>query len=142
METSFRFLMPSHPRFLAAVRASVLELGSALGFEDSDSRAIVLAVDEALANVIRHAYHSRLDQPVEVNCRVLPDRLEFTLLDEGEPPDPARICAQPMDDSALGGRGTHLIRMIMDEMAYEKVGGRNQLRMAKRLPQSGQDSRE
>jgi anti-sigma regulatory factor (Ser/Thr protein kinase) len=139
---SFKFLMPSHPRFLPVVRACVLELGSTYGFADPDSRAMVLAIDEAVANVIRHAYHGQHDQPVEVNCRVLPDSLEFTLLDEGEAPDPARICGQPLNDTSFSGRGTHLIRMIMDEMVYEQVGGRNQLRMVKRLPESRQESAE
>lgn len=134
MDVHLRFSIPSHPRYLAVVRASVAELGSVSGFSEKVCRSMVLAVDEALANIIRHAYRSDFDQPVEVDCRALPDRLEFTLLDYGEPPDVARIRAQPMDDSALGGRGTHLIRMIMDEVIYERVAGGNQLRMTKHLP--------
>jgi anti-sigma regulatory factor (Ser/Thr protein kinase) len=139
MEVYLKVLVPSHPRFLSVVRAVVGELGSVFGFPDEECRGMVLAVDEAMANVIRHAYRSDFDQPVEVNCRAWPDRLEFTLLDQGVPPDPARICAQPLDDSALGGRGTHLMRMIMDEVIYERVPGGNQLRMTKRLTAPGDD---
>ena len=137
MDVCLKFSLPSHPRYLAVVRAAVGELSSVSGFAEDQCRALVLAVDEALANIIRHAYRSDFERPVEVRCRVLPDRLEITLLDQGEPPDPARICAQPMDGFALGGRGTHLMRMIMDEVVYETVPGHNQVRMIKRLPVAG-----
>ena len=134
MDFHLRFVMSSDPRFLSIVRSAVAELGSVYGFPEEECRAITLAVDEALANVIRHAYRNHFDQEIEVNCRALADRLEFTLLDQGEPADPARICAQPMDEVALSGRGTHMIKMIMDEMVYERVPEGNQVRLTKRLP--------
>jgi anti-sigma regulatory factor (Ser/Thr protein kinase) len=58
----------------------------------------------------------------------------FRLLDQGEPPDPARICGQPLNDVSLSGRGTHLIREIMDEMSYRQTQGINELRLVKLLP--------
>jgi anti-sigma regulatory factor (Ser/Thr protein kinase) len=87
-----------------------------------------------MTNVIRHAYHSDPDRSIEINCQARTDRLEFTLFDQGDAPDPARICAQPLDDSALGGRGTHIIQMVMDEVSYERVRGGNLLRLRKSLP--------
>lgn len=141
MDFHLRFVMSSNPRFLSIVRSAVGALGSVYGLPEEECRAVTLAMDEALANVIRHAYKNHYDQEVEVNCRAWADRLEFTLLDHGEPADPARICGQPLDDFALSGRGTHMIKMIMDEMVYERVPGGNQLRLIKRLPatQSGGD---
>jgi anti-sigma regulatory factor (Ser/Thr protein kinase) len=141
MDFHLRFVMSSNPRFLSIVRSAVGALGSVYGLPEEECRAVTLAMDEALANVIRHAYKNDYDQEIEVNCRALADRLEFTLLDRGEPADPARICAQPLDDFALSGRGTHMIKMIMDEMIYERVPGGNQLRLTKRLPvtQTGGD---
>jgi anti-sigma regulatory factor (Ser/Thr protein kinase) len=55
--------MPSHPRFLPIVRAAVGELGLVYGLPEESSREVTLAVDEALANIIRHAYKNRYDQP-------------------------------------------------------------------------------
>jgi len=126
--------MPSHPRFLSVVRAAVGELGLVYGLPEESSRGVTLAVDEALANIIRHAYKNRYDQQIELNCQAGNDQIEFTLLDQGEPPDPARICGQPLDDVSLSGRGTHLIKMMMDEVTYECVPGGNQLTLIKRLP--------
>jgi anti-sigma regulatory factor (Ser/Thr protein kinase) len=134
MKVQFRFWIPSHPRFLAVVRAAVGELGSVFAFPDEQCRGMVLALDEALANIIRHAYRGKFDQPVEVSCQVLSDRLEFTMLDQGEPPDPARLAEHPLDDVSLSGRGTYIIRSFMDEVRYEQVPGGNQIRLSKRLP--------
>ena len=126
--------MPSHPRFLCVVRAAVGELGLVYGLPEESSQGVTLAIDEALANIIRHAYKNRYDQQIELNCHVGDDQIEFTFLDQGEPPDPARICGQPLDDISLSGRGTHLIKATMDEMTYERVPGGNQLTLIKRLP--------
>jgi anti-sigma regulatory factor (Ser/Thr protein kinase) len=134
LDASLKFLIPSHPSFLAVVRAAVGELGSVYGLPDSECRGITLAVDEAMTNVIRHAYHGDAEQVIEVNCQVGAHCLEFTLLDQGDPPDPARLEAHPLDDVALGGRGTHIIRMVMDEVCYERTPRGNQLRLSKRLP--------
>ena len=126
--------MPSNPRFLPIVRAAVGELSLVFGLPEESSQGVTLAVDEALANIIRHAYKNRYDQEIELNCQAGNDQIEFTLLDQGEPPDPARICGQPLDDVSLSGRGTHLIKAMMDEVSYERVRGGNQLKLIKHLP--------
>ena len=133
VEARLKFLLPSDARYLALIRAAVRELASVSGLADEECCAMTLAVDEAVANVIRHAYRGSSCGTIEIDCRAAADRLEFTLLDAGDPPDPARIRANPLDDSALSGRGTHLIRMIMDEVCYERVPRGNQLRLSKRL---------
>ncbi len=125
--------MPSHPRYLSVVRAAIGELSMTVGLPEVECDAVVLAVDEALANVIRHAYKNRYDQKVEFHCEVSEERMEFTFLDQGEPPDPARICAESEDELALSGRGTHLMKAIMDEVTYQQVAEGNQLKLIKRL---------
>jgi len=134
-ETSFhlRVVMLSDPRFLSVVRAAVGQIGLVYGLTDASCRGVTLAVDEAVANIIRHAYKNRYDQKIELDCCAGTDQLEFTLIDRGEPADPARICAQPLDEVSLSGRGTHLIKATMDEMRYERVPRGNQLRLIKHL---------
>jgi anti-sigma regulatory factor (Ser/Thr protein kinase) len=137
MNFHLRFVMPSHPRFLSVVRAAVGELGVVYGLPDDGCRGIALAVDEALANIIRHAYKNRYDQEIVLDCEASGDRIEFTFFDRGDPPDPAKIQGRPLDEVALSGRGTHMIKMIMDEASYETVPGGNQLRLTKYLPPEG-----
>jgi anti-sigma regulatory factor (Ser/Thr protein kinase) len=133
MAFRLRLTLPSDPRFLCVVRAAVGELESIYGLSQDEGIGVTLAIDEALANVIRHAYKNRHDREIEFECSADEEQMVFTLLDQGEPPDPARICGKPLDDCALSGRGTHLIKAVMDEVSYQKVSGGNQLKLVKRL---------
>jgi anti-sigma regulatory factor (Ser/Thr protein kinase) len=112
-------------------------LGLIYGLSNEECIEITLAIDEALANVIRHAYKNREDEKIEFECLVDGEQMEFTLLDQGEAPDPAKICGKPLDDCALSGRGTHLMKAVMDEMSYQRVSRGNQLKLVKRLPGHG-----
>jgi anti-sigma regulatory factor (Ser/Thr protein kinase) len=114
-----KFEMPSDARYLSVVRGVIGPLAAVIGWEESDCRAITLAVDEALANVIRHAYHSRADGLIELECRESADGLEITLLDNGDAPDKSKICARELDCDQPGGLGTHIIRKVMDRVSYE-----------------------
>jgi anti-sigma regulatory factor (Ser/Thr protein kinase) len=125
--------MSSDPRYLSVVRAAVGELSAACGLAEDSCHGVVLAVDEALANVICHAYKNQPDGEIEVDCEAGPNELVFRLLDHGEPVDPARICGRPLDNISLNGRGTYLIKAMMDEVIYERIEGTNQVRMIKRL---------
>lgn len=113
------FAMPSDPRYLPVVRGAIGPLAAAIGWDECECRAITLAVDEALTNVIRHAYGSRPDGLIEMECRESADGLEITLLDNGEAPDRANICARELGCDQPGGLGTHIIRKVMDSVSYE-----------------------
>src|SRR5277367_3145118 len=56
----------SDPKLLCVVRAAVGEVAFTTGFTEAEVRSVVLAVDEALANVIRHAYHGSHDRPIQI----------------------------------------------------------------------------
>ncbi len=140
MDVHVKFLLPSHPRFLCLVRTAVGELGAACGLADRECRGLSLAVDEAMANIIRHAYRGEVDRRIEVDCRAFADRLEITLLDQGDPPDPARLAGELPGHEALSGRGMHLIKTLMDEVSYEQMSCGNQVRLTKRLPVVSNDA--
>ena len=127
------FVMDSHPRYLPIVRATVAEMAAMIGWNEADTRAITLAVDEALANVIRHAYHGRSDGRVELECRAAGDELQFQIHDHGDPPDPTRICAREVGCDKIGGLGTHIIRDVMDSVSYEKCPEGNRFIAVKRF---------
>ena len=115
-----KFAMPSDPRYLPVVRGAVGPLAAAIGWDEAECRAIVVALDEALANVIRHAYHSRADGLIELECRESADGLEITLLDNGDAPDRSKICAREIGCEQPGGLGTHIIKRVMDKVSYEE----------------------
>jgi len=114
-----KFAMPSDPRYLPVVRGVIGPLAAAIGWDEIECGAITLAVDEALANIIRHAYHSRADGLIELECRESADGLEITLQDRGDAPDRSKICARELGCDQPGGLGTHIIRNVMDRVSYE-----------------------
>jgi anti-sigma regulatory factor (Ser/Thr protein kinase) len=136
MDFHLKLVVPSDPRFLSIARKVVGEVSAICGLPDEVCQEVTLALDEAVANIIRHSYKNRYDQEIELDCQANAERIVFRLLDEGEPPDPARICGQPLNDVSLSGRGTHLMRVIMDEMTYEQSQGKNVLRLVKNIPRA------
>jgi anti-sigma regulatory factor (Ser/Thr protein kinase) len=132
--------LPSDPVFLPVVRGAVERLCAVFGWNESEARSITLAIDEALSNVIRHAYHKRPDGVIELICEEKEKVLEFLVSDTGEAPDPARICARDRDSQAPGGMGTHIIRDVMDTVDYQRTGTANHLVMTKRFKGPGQGS--
>jgi anti-sigma regulatory factor (Ser/Thr protein kinase) len=126
--------MTSDPRLLSIVRAMVGQLCDVCDCSTDDQRKIVLAVDEACTNVIRHTYHFDPGGSLEISCNGGEDLLEIVLQDCGPPMDLERIRPRDLAEIRPGGLGTHFIRTVMDEVDYaHREGGGNTLRMVKRL---------
>ncbi len=128
-----RIVLSTDARFLPAVRHTMENLTAILGWNDSDSGAITLAIEEALTNKIRHAYRNRPDGRIQFEFRTEPGALIFRLTDQGEAPDPARICAR-RDSLQSGGFGTHIMKDVMDKVVYQTTEEGNQVILTKYLP--------
>jgi len=128
-----KFALPSDPRYLPVVRGAIGPLAAAIGWEERDCLAITLALDEALANIIRHAYHGRADGLIELECHGTADGLEVTLLDHGDAPDKTKICARAVGCDQPGGLGTHIIKDVMDTVSYQATPAGNRFVATKRI---------
>lgn len=130
----------SCPSMLPVIRPAVDKLCRMVGFDEICAGGIVLAVDEALANIIEHAYDGRTDQPIEVTLAPLMAAgvaagLKVDLRDFGRVVDPKVIRSRPLEDVRPGGLGVHIMRQCMDEVEYiHPQEGGTLLRMVKRLP--------
>jgi serine/threonine-protein kinase RsbW len=131
----------SNPEALCLVRAALERATEVMRFPEPDSRAIVRSVDEALANVIRHAYKGRKGLPIEVVCSRLwnarrgdaPKGLEILLIDSGIAADPKKLKGRPLDEVRPGGLGIHFMKQSMDIVEFHRKSGKNLLRMVKYL---------
>src|ERR1700681_856142 len=141
--TSRAFLLKlelrSHPTLLCVIRGALGPLIEMLGFSAEHNREIIRAVDEAVANIMRHSYHGRPDQPIEVYCNRLQRRtngeteqgVEILLFDCGPALDTTKLEARPLDEVRLGGLGLHIIRGSMYTVQYDRAGRLNRLRLIK-----------
>jgi anti-sigma regulatory factor (Ser/Thr protein kinase) len=129
----------SHPTLLCVIRGALEPLMESLGFSEEQNRAIIRAVDEAVSNIMKHSYHGRLDQPIEVYCNRVQRRtngetdegVEILLFDSGPAVDTTKIEARPLDEIRPGGLGLHIIRGSMDTIQYKRAGRLNRLRLVK-----------
>lgn len=145
-----RLELESDPEALCLVRAILERATEFMHFPEPDSRAIVRSVDEALANVIRHAYKGRTGMPITLTCNRLwcgekvepPAGLEILLQDSGEAADPKKLQGRPLDEVRPGGLGLHFMRQSMDEVEYSRKKGKNLLRMVKYLEQPNRKAGE
>jgi anti-sigma regulatory factor (Ser/Thr protein kinase) len=129
--------LPSQTRFLALERALVRETSRLAGFDDEQSDRIVLAVDEACANIIRHGYGGPCDRPIEISVAPpdgAPEGIRMTIRDYGRQVDPDVLIPRDVTEVRPGGLGVHIIFQVMDDVRYSLAdGGGMQLVLTKRL---------
>jgi anti-sigma regulatory factor (Ser/Thr protein kinase) len=95
---------------------------------------LALALEEAAANVINHAF-VEIPPPhhLAVILMIDADHVAAEITDNGEAFDPSAIpepdCTLPLTSRDPGGLGLHLIRKMMDRVDYRRVDGENRLRL-------------
>jgi anti-sigma regulatory factor (Ser/Thr protein kinase) len=124
----FELELRSAPRVLCDVRDRVRDWTRACGWSEQQIAEIVLAVDEALTNVIVHGYEGREDQRILFGARCVcsPDGragVEFRVRDWGRQVDPASIRGRALDEVRPGGLGVHLIFSMMSRAEYSRAEG-------------------
>ena len=127
--------VPSQPERLRLVRNAVSDTAKTCGCDEALSRDIVIAVDEACQNIIRHAYGGSPDGKIAIEICRRGDELIILLRDFAETIDVSKVQPRELDDVKPGGLGTHFIREVMDEVEFlaPPSDGGNLLRMLKRL---------
>ncbi len=111
--------LPSHPKYMKLVRALVSQAAQMAGFGDDHVTPIVLAVDEACTNIIRHCYGNDYGQTIIVYVAVIGPRLQIGLRDFGPKRDSSEFKSRDLDDVRPGGLGMHFIYTTMDAVEFD-----------------------
>lgn len=131
--TPWNLTIASDLGLLALVRAFVEGVCRVAGCDERTTDAVIMATDEAVNNVMRHAHRDRPEAPIQVQCFLHADSIEVRLIDEGAPFDLAAVPHLDPAELRVGGRGVFLMRALMDELSCQPRGERgNTLRMVKR----------
>jgi anti-sigma regulatory factor (Ser/Thr protein kinase) len=126
-------VIPADPRAIPTITDGVKHILQGKGWDDGEIMAVELAVQEALANGIRHGCQN--DPSRKVQCVVAIDQAgEATVVvrDPGAGFDTSTV-PDPLDPSNMmkpSGRGVFLINRLMDDVAY--VDGGREVKMKKR----------
>ncbi len=107
------------------------------GMDNRECYAVKLAVDEACSNIIEHAYSGKEGEEIEITCDTADTGLTVIIRDHGRSFEPASIPIPDLNaelkDRKVGGLGFYLIKQLMDEVRFERMGeAGNVLTMVKR----------
>ena len=134
-ETVMFLRLPARADRLKVIRQAVRSALEYLVCEDEMTEEVILAVDEACQNVVRHAYGGRDDGEIAVELRRDGDDFLVDIQDFAAPVDLEAVKSRDLDDIRPGGLGVHLIREIMDDVQFvtPPAGVGNLLQLRKRL---------
>lgn len=126
------FELPSAISPMYAILEYLTKRVEKMGVIDSKESNLFVALDEAIANAVKHGNKFDTHKLVRVSAELSVKEACFTVEDEGEGFDVNAI-PDPLDPQNLfktSGRGVLFICNIMDEVEYNERG--NRLRMVKR----------
>lgn len=123
---------------LLEVREFVTDAARQFGFNDEDVANIVLAVDEACTNIIKHAYQYAPDKEILVSIVRNNGSFEIKIRDNGKNFDPEGLrppdLKQNLSHHRRGGLGVYLMKKLMDKVEYHFTEGKsNEVSLVKYL---------
>ena len=136
-KSDFWLTIPSQTRYLNLVTGLAKRASQLAGMDDSTAAKVSIAVDEAVTNIILHAYGGEEDHSVELDVRFTDTALEIHMWHTGVGlrgnqivlPDPKEYVKHPRK----GGLGLLLMSRFMDEVRFSEEQGRSECCMIKNI---------
>lgn len=133
-ESAHSLCIPGVTQRLGEVRRFVEKYAREADLDEEAIAHVTIAVDEACANVIKHAYNED-GRDISIRVAIAPERFTVFIEDQGQPfrpelwsePDIFRIA----ESRRRGGLGVQIMRSLMDEVEYATRGTTNQVRLTK-----------
>jgi serine/threonine-protein kinase RsbW len=138
---TFFFELRNHLSELTTLGEKLESVGSALGLPQRCLFEINLALDELFTNIISYGFQDQSEHFIRVNISADRDVLTVVLEDDGIAFNPVASIPPELpcslDECKVGGLGIHLVKNLMDEVAYERRAGTNVLTLKKSIEKSG-----
>jgi serine/threonine-protein kinase RsbW len=120
------------------IRDFVSSKASAAGISSEDIENIMLAVDEACTNIIKHAYNSFPDGELVIKLEYNSDKLIISIIDHGSTFNPNSVPDPDLQkyyrNGRVGGLGMYLMKTLMDDVKYISVPGKyNEVLLSKNI---------
>jgi len=131
-------IVKSHTKNLSLIRDFISAKASVAGLCREDIENIMLAVDEACTNIIKHAYKSYPDGEIVINVEFNEEKISISIIDKGSAfnsgsvPDPD--LQKYYKNGRVGGLGMYLMKTLMDDVEYISVpGAYNKVLLSKKI---------
>ena len=96
---------------------------------------INLGLDELFTNIISYGFEDESEHPIKFTIAKEKETLVVQVEDDGKPFNPLDVAvpeeAQDLDSMDIGGLGIHLIKNMMDDIDYQRAGGKNKVILKK-----------
>jgi anti-sigma regulatory factor (Ser/Thr protein kinase) len=132
-----RFELTSSQAELPSLAEGIEAFALTHGLAPRVALELQVVLDELIVNITQHGYQGETGRPIVVDLKLDPGMVTIRIEDEARPFDPLLLpqpdfSPQP-EDRKSGGLGVYLVRKLMDEVEYERVGERNCLTLRKRV---------
>ncbi len=131
-------IVKSRTENLSLIRDFVSKKASAAGLSKEDIENIMLAVDEACTNIIKHAYKSYNDGEIVINLEFNAQKVLISIIDYGNTFNPDSVPDPDLQkyykNGRVGGLGMYLMKTLMDDVKYISVPGEyNKVLLSKKI---------
>jgi anti-sigma regulatory factor (Ser/Thr protein kinase) len=113
------------------------QFGKSHGLSKKYKLDLNLVLEELLTNIISHGYTDEGEHFIQITISQENGVLVVCVVDDGIPFNPVTAkepdITSPLDEREIGGLGIHLIKQLVDDIAYERVGNRNILILKKMI---------
>lgn len=135
-----RIVVPARAEAMADMRRALAHVLEQLRIAPRERERLVLAVHEACANVIRHAYRGCPDGCIGLCVEQVRGQLRIRLRDRAPPVDPSCVKPRDLSECRPGGLGINIIDDTMDRWRLRPLKHRagNVLCMRRRLRKESQ----
>ena len=127
---------------LAKLNRTLAEFGQRQQLPEAVLFATKLALEEIVTNAISHGSTDQREHRISIGLALEQSVLRAQVEDDGPAFNPLEVPAadtnQPLEERAVGGLGIHLVRTLMDEVAYQRQNGRNVLVLKKKITEPKQ----
>lgn len=107
------------------------------GVPSTTAMELNLVAEECFINVVEHGFDDQARHEIQVVLELANDAVTMCVEDDGVAFDPLSAPEfdpkTPIEQRRVGGLGIHLVRSLMDEVTYQRTGGKNRLRLRKSL---------
>lgn len=122
---------------LAQMMVYVEESSKKYALSEEKQRKVMLAVEEALVNIISYAYQGKEPGGIEIECSETGCQkgIEIKISDYGFAFNPTKneapVFASSVEEASIGGLGIYLFSKMMDKVCYERKENKNSLTLIK-----------
>ena len=131
------FVIKSSTDHLSEVRKFIKSTAKEYGMDKNNASKVVLAVDEACTNIIKHAYNYSPSGTITIKTKLYKTKMSVTISDKGTHFNPNSVpepdIAGSQKQKKRGGLGIFIMKKLMDDVQFKLTGNGNEVILVKYL---------